>query len=55
MNVSKQIVFFAPRIASSMAGKISSPLQSAVTRLPGTMGGPRSEPIERTNRGSPTA
>jgi hypothetical protein len=55
MKVSKQIVFEAPRIASSMAGKISSPLQSGVTRLPGTMGGPRSEPMERTNWGAPTA
>ena len=52
MNVSKQIVRLAPRMASSIAGKISSPLQSALTRLPGTICGPRSEPIERTNCGS---
>ena len=55
MKVSKVIVRIAPRIASSMAGKIWSPLQSAVTRLPPTIGGPSRVPIERRNCGSRTA
>ncbi len=49
------IVRRAPRIASSIAGKIWSPFWNAVTRLPGAIAGPSSTDISRRNCGSATA
>ncbi len=55
MYVSNVIVFFAERIASSIAGKISSPFRSVVTLFPPRIAGPRRDPMERRNWGSSTA
>ena len=41
------MLFFAPRMASSIAGKIWLPLRSVSTRLPSTSGGPSRTLIER--------
>ena len=49
------IVRFAPRMASSMAGKIWSPFNKPTTRLPETSGGPRRCEMHRAKVGSPTA
>src|SRR4029079_15104276 len=55
MYVSNVIVRFAPRMASSMAGKISSPFRSTSKRLSGRMTGPSRTPSVRGNCGSATA
>ena len=48
-------LFFAPLMASSIAGKISLPFCRSRIVLPGMMGGPSSTPISRRNCGSSIA
>jgi hypothetical protein len=52
MNVSKHTLARAAAMASSIGGKILSPLISVSTWLPERIGGPRSTPIARRKSGS---
>src|ERR1700704_2677047 len=54
MYISKVMDLRAPRIASSIAGKISSPFSSVWARLPASSGGPSMTFMVRANCGSAT-